>query len=74
MKRKNRTQSEHHGKKANSKRAPRQSFQEKLLEIQKAQVKSLEYSEKRQQDFLEKIIEEKRKEDAKEKEKIVNFL
>ena len=37
-------------------------------------MKSLEYSEKRQQDFLEKIIEEKRKEDAKEKEKIVNFL
>ena len=42
--------------------------------MQKAQLKSLEDLEKRQQDFLEKIIEEQRKEDARKKKKIANFL
>ena len=54
-------------KKKNLNQTARKSFQEKLLEIQKAQLKSLEDSEKRQQDFLEKIIEEQRKEEAKKK-------
>ena len=48
-------------KKKNSKRAPGKSIQEELLEIQKAQLKLLEDLEKRQQDFLQKIIEEQRK-------------
>ena len=61
-------------KKKNSKRPPRKSIQGEVLEIQKAQLKLLEDSEKRQQDFLEKIIEEQRKEDAKEKEKDREFF
>ena len=61
-------------KKKNSKRPTRKSIQGEVLEIQKAQLKLLEDSEKRQQDFLEKIIEEQRKEDAKEKEKDREFF
>ena len=61
-------------KKKNSKRAPPKAIHEELLEMQKAQLKSLEDLEKRQQDFLEKIIEEQRKEDVRKKKKIANFL
>ena len=38
-------------RKENSKQTPWKSIQEELLEIQKLQLKSLQDSEKRQQDF-----------------------
>ena len=50
------------------------SVQEELLEISKAQLKSLEESEKRQQEFYAKFIEEQRKEEAKEREKDREFF
>ena len=67
-------QNEAKKEKQNLKRAPRKSIQEELLEIQKAQLKSIEDSNKRQQGLIEKIIEEQRKEDAKEKEKDREFF
>ena len=52
----------------------KKSVQEELLEISKAQLKSLEESEKRQQEFYAKFIEEQRKEEAKEREKDHEFF
>ena len=43
-------------------RAPRKSVQEDFLEMQKAQLTSLQDLEKRQQDFLEEIIKEQQNE------------
>ena len=52
----------------------KKSVQEELLQISKAQLKSLEESEKRQQEFYAKFVEEQRKEEAKEREKDHEFF
>ena len=61
-------------KRNHKKHTTKKSVQEELLEISKAQLKSLEESEKRQQECYAKLIEEQRKEEAKKREKDREFF
>lgn len=50
------------------------SLHERLLDLQKVQMKALEDGQKRQQDFMKIILEEQRQMDAAQLEKDGQFL